>query len=87
MRATLSRSTIKVPKLQESNAKPTAKSYELKPGIIELAAKLSFSGADSENPFKHLEKLSEICHTFQQDGVPEEWVKWNLFPFTLIDKA
>ena len=78
---------IQEPKPQESNVKPTAKSYELNPEIIILAAKLSFSGADSENPFKHLEKLSEICHTFQQDGVPEEWVKWNLFPFPLVDKA
>ena len=30
--------------------------------------------------------FSEICHTFQQ-GVPAEWIKWNLFPFTLVDKA
>ncbi|WVZ80615.1 hypothetical protein U9M48_028074 [Paspalum notatum var. saurae] len=87
MRATLSESTIQVPKPQESDAKPTAKSYEVKSGIIELAAKLSFSGADLENPYKRLEKLSEICHIFQQDGAPVEWVKWNLFPFTLVDKA
>jgi len=78
--------TIKDLKTQESNLKPAAGSYELKSGIIRIAAKLSFSGAESENPYKHLEKFSEICHSFQQ-GVPAEWYKWNLFPFTLIDKA
>ena len=82
----LRESTINL-KPQESNIKPSAKSYELKPRIIELAARLSFGGADSQNPYKHLEKHGEICRTFQQDGVPAEWVKWNLFPFTLIDKA
>ena len=79
--------TIKNLKPQESNKKLAAKSYELKPRIIRIAAKLSFSGAESENPYKHLEKFSEICHTFQQEGVPAEWIKWNLFPFTLVNKA
>jgi len=74
-------------KFQESNKKPELGSYELKPGIIRIAAVDSFSGEDDENPYKHLEKLKQVCHTFHQDGVPVEWVKWNLFPFTLVDKA
>ena len=28
-----------------------------------------------------------MCRTFHQDGVPEEWVLWNLFTFTLEDRA
>jgi len=74
-------------KFQESNKKPEAESYELKPGIIRIAAENLFSGEDDENPYKHLEKLNQVCRTFHQDGVPVEWVKWNLFPFTLVDKA
>lgn len=62
--------TIKDLKSQESNLKPVAESYELKPGNIRIAAQLSFNGAESENPYKHLEKFSEIFHTFQQEGVP-----------------
>jgi len=74
-------------KFQESNAKLAAESYELKPGIIRIAAENLFSGEDDENPYKHLEKFNQVCHTFHQEGVPAEWVKWNLFPFTLVDKA
>ena len=74
-------------KPQESNVKPTRGSHELKPRIIRIAAKLSFSGAESENLYKQLKKFNEIYHTFQQDGVPAKWFKWNLSPFTLIDKA
>ena len=74
-------------KIQGSNKKPESGSYELKPGLIQIAAKNPFSGEDDENPYKHLEKLRQVCHTFGQEGVPMEWVKWNLFPFTIVDKA
>ena len=74
-------------KFLESNKKPESGSYELKSGIIKIVAADSFSGEDDENPYKHLEKLKQVCHTFHQDGVLLEWVKWNLFPFTLVDKA
>jgi len=74
-------------KFQRSNKKPESGSYELKPGIIRIAAENQFSGKDDENPYKHLEKLKQVCRTFYQDGVLVEWVLWNLFPFTLVDKA
>ena len=74
-------------KFQESNKKPESGSYELKSGIIKIAAADPFSGEDDENPYKHLEKLRQVSHTFYQEGVPVEWVKWNIFPFTLVDKA
>jgi len=74
-------------KFQKSNLRPESGSYELKPGIIRIAAEHQFSGEDDENPYKHLERLKQVCRTFHQDGVPEEWVLWNLFPFTLEDRA
>ena len=74
-------------KFHVSNKKPESGSYELKPGIIRIAAEYQFSGEDDENPYKHLERLKQVCRTFYQDGVPVEWVLWNLFPFTLEDKA
>jgi len=74
-------------KFQRSNLQPESGSYELKPGIIRIAAEHPFSGEDNENPYTHLKRLVQVCRTFHQDGVPEEWVLWNLFPFTLEDRA
>ena len=74
-------------KFQRSNKKPESGSYKLKPEIIRIAAEYQFSGEDDENPYKHLERLKQVCRTFYQDGVPVEWVLWNIFPFTLEDKA
>ena len=51
-------------RFQESNKKLEAKSYELKPGFIWIAAENLFNGEDDENPYKHLEKLNQVCHTF-----------------------
>jgi hypothetical protein len=28
-----------------------------------------------------------LCNTVQQEGVPIDWYKWNLFPYSLADKA
>ncbi|WVZ53515.1 hypothetical protein U9M48_004445 [Paspalum notatum var. saurae] len=67
--------------------KPESGSYELKPGIIRIAAADPFSGEDDKNPYKDLEKLRQVCYTFYREGVPVEWVKWNIFLFTLVDKA
>ncbi|WVZ89837.1 hypothetical protein U9M48_036191 [Paspalum notatum var. saurae] len=48
-------------KFQESNKKPESGSYEyeLKPGIIRIAAENPFSGEDDENPYNHMEKLRQ----------------------------
>jgi len=71
---------------QRLNLEPAANTYELKPGTIRIAAENPFSGVETDNPYKHLEKFEQICNTFQQ-GVPTTWFKWNLFPFTLVDQA
>ncbi|WVZ89416.1 hypothetical protein U9M48_035828, partial [Paspalum notatum var. saurae] len=46
-------------KFQGSNKKLESGSYELKPGIIRIAAENPYSGEDDENPYKHLEKLRQ----------------------------
>jgi hypothetical protein len=73
--------------IQRSKLEVATNSYELKPGIIRIAAENSFSGITTDNPYKHITKFNQICNTFQQEGVPAEWFKWNLFPFTLVDEA
>ena len=72
---------------QRLNLEPAANTYELKLGTIRIAVENPFSGVETDNPYKHLEKFEQICNTFQQEGVPTTWFKWNLFPFTLVDQA
>jgi hypothetical protein len=28
-----------------------------------------------------------LCNTVRQEGVPDDWFKWNLFPYSLADEA
>jgi hypothetical protein len=28
-----------------------------------------------------------LCNTVHQEGVPNEWFKWNLFPYSLVGEA
>jgi hypothetical protein len=28
-----------------------------------------------------------LCNTVRQEGVPDEWFKWNLFPYSLAGEA
>ncbi|WVZ88942.1 hypothetical protein U9M48_035409 [Paspalum notatum var. saurae] len=55
-------------KFQESNEKLESGSYELKPGIIRIAAVDPFSGEDDENPYKHLEKLKQEWSSFSSSS-------------------
>ncbi|WVZ63762.1 hypothetical protein U9M48_013369 [Paspalum notatum var. saurae] len=57
-------------KFQESNKKPESGSYELKPGIIRIAAADPFNGEDDENPYKHLEKLKQQR---RNEDIDEAW--------------
>ncbi|XP_024013108.1 uncharacterized protein LOC112087320 [Eutrema salsugineum] len=46
-----------------------------------------FHGDASENPMDHLEDFEEICSTKKSIGVPADYIKCKLFPFSLCDKA
>jgi hypothetical protein len=74
-------------KVQESDSKLEATKYEIKSKIIEMAAKTPFEGMAMENPYRHIRHLMTLCNTVRQEGVPDEWFKWNHFPYSLVGEA
>jgi hypothetical protein len=73
-------------KVQESDSKLEAIEYEIKSNIIEMVAANPFEGMVMENPYRHIRNFTTICNTVRQ-GVPDEWFKWNLFPYSLAGNA
>ena len=64
-----------------------ASSYELRPDLIAMVQKLSFSGLDSENPYHHLREFEQVCSYRAITGMSHDTLKWKLFPFSLFEKA
>jgi hypothetical protein len=64
-----------------------ATGYKIKPQLIEMVAANPFRGVKMDNPYRHVERFTMLCNTVQQEGVPVDWYKWNLFPYSLVDKA
>jgi hypothetical protein len=73
-------------KVQESDSKLKATKYEIKSKIIEMMAATPFEGMVMENPYRHIRHFM-LCNTVRQEGVPDEWFKWNLFPYSLVGEA
>jgi hypothetical protein len=67
-------------KVQESDLVLQATRYEIKPRIIEMAATNLFRGVETDNPYRHIQCFTTLCNTVHQEGVPDDWFKWNLFP-------
>jgi hypothetical protein len=42
-----------------------------------------FRGMETDNPYRHIKHFTTLCNTVRQEGVPDEWFKWNLFPYLL----
>jgi hypothetical protein len=74
-------------KVQESNSKLEATEYEIKSKIIEMVAPNPFEGMVMEKPYRHIRNFTMICNTVRQEGVPDKWFKWNLFPYSLAGNA
>jgi hypothetical protein len=70
-------------KVQESDSKLEATKYEIKSKIIEMVAANLFEGMVTENPYRQIRHFTTLCNTVRQEGVPDEWFKWNLFPYSL----
>jgi hypothetical protein len=64
-----------------------ATKYEIKARIIEMAAATPFEGMNTDNPYKHIKHFTTLCNTVRQEGVPDEWFKWNLIPYSLASEA
>jgi hypothetical protein len=74
-------------KVQESDSKLEETKYEIKSKIIEMVAANPLEGMISENPYRHIRHITMLCNTVCQEGVPDEWFKWNLFPYSLAGEA
>jgi hypothetical protein len=52
-----------------------------------MVAANPFEGMVTENPYRHIRDFMTICNTVRQEGVPDDWFKWNLFPYSLDGNA
>jgi hypothetical protein len=55
--------------------------------MIEMVVANPFRAVKMDNPYRHVERFTMLCNTMQQEGVPVDWYKWNLLPYSLADKA
>jgi hypothetical protein len=68
-------------RVQESDSKLEGTKYEIKSKIIEMVAANPFEGRVTENPYRHIRHFTTLCNMVCQEGVPDKWFKWNLFPY------
>ncbi|XP_013613441.1 PREDICTED: uncharacterized protein LOC106319603 [Brassica oleracea var. oleracea] len=61
--------------------------FEIKPGMINLVQRKMFHRLSAEIPVEHIEAFKEICSFTCANGVPPNFIKCMLFPFSLADKA
>jgi hypothetical protein len=40
-----------------------------------------------DNPYRHIQRFTTQCNVVRQEGVLDDWFKWNLFPYSLAVKA
>ncbi|RDX98442.1 hypothetical protein CR513_18645, partial [Mucuna pruriens] len=59
----------------------SAQTYELKSGLIHLLPK--FHGLAGEDPHKHLKEFHVVCSTMRPQGIPEDYIKMKVLPFSL----
>jgi hypothetical protein len=67
-------------RVQESDWKLKATKYEIKSKIIEMVAATPFEGMVT---YRHIRHFTMLCNIVRQEGVPDEWFKCNLFPYSL----
>ena len=65
----------------------TRQDYEIKPALIGLVQKKVFNGLTAEIPLDHIENFERVCNFSRANGVPPDYVKCTLFPFSLDGKA
>ncbi|KAJ9175141.1 hypothetical protein P3X46_013722 [Hevea brasiliensis] len=59
--------------------------FELKSGLIHLLPK--FHGLAGEDPHKHLKEFHVVCSSMKTQGVSEDQIKFQAFPFSLEGTA
>ncbi|RDX75723.1 hypothetical protein CR513_44362, partial [Mucuna pruriens] len=66
--------------IQYPQLEPT-QTYELKSGLIHFLPK--FRGLAREDPYKHLKEFHVVCSIMRPQGIPEDYIKMKVFPFSL----
>ena len=64
-----------------------ANDFELEPALITMVQKNQFTGHSTEDPNEHLVQYLRIANTVKLNGVRQEVIKLQLFPFFLRDIA
>ena len=64
-----------------------ANNFELKPALISMVQHNQFGGTALESPLTHIRNFLEYCNTLKCNGVPHDFIKMQLFPFSLRDGA
>jgi hypothetical protein len=62
-----------------------ANNFEIKPALISMVQHNKFSGTGIESPHTHIRNFLEYCNTLKCNGVPHDFIKMQLFPFSLRD--
>src|ERR1044072_5568642 len=61
--------------------------FKLKPAFINLVNQHQYGGSVTEDPHAHLERFIRHCNTIRVPNVPNEYLRLQLFPFSLRDAA
>ena len=64
-----------------------ANNFELKPDLITMVQQHQFIGHPSEDPNEHLRRFMRMENTMKLNGVRNDVIKLQLFPFSLRDVA
>ena len=74
-------SSIRRPPIQANN-------FEIKLVIIQMIQNsIQFGGLANDDPNLHIANFLEICDTFKHNGVTDDAIRLQLFPFSLNNKA
>ena len=61
--------------------------FELRPAFINLVSQHQYGGSVTEDPHAHLERFIRHCNTMRMPNVPNEFMRLQLFPFSLREPA